>query len=480
MIYAILILAFILRLILADQSFWLDEAASLVISNRPFTSIFSYLNSDFHPPLHYLITKLTLVLGLRSELSLRMPNIIFGVLTIYFLYQLVEALNTKISIRLFSKKIPISIVAALLLTLNPLHIYYSQELRMYALSALLTTLSWLYLIQFTNSKTTRNLILLTLINVTNIFTFYGTAFNLIAQLVYIFFYHKNLIKKLVFSNLVVFVCFTPWIPTLLIQIQGSQFLKSLPGWNAISGELSIKSILLIPAKFSFGRINFSTSKYFLLVGAIVTLYYTSLAFISGRKKTSHLFLIWLTAPLLIAAMLSVYAPMLGYWRYIYLLPAFSALIAIGISLLPQRVAALNLFMIVFLMLLSNYLFWTTPAYHREDWRAATQFINEEQQLNNAHPIFAFADAFAPVLWYQPNLSYTAPLRDIASDPSLLDLRLAQGTNGKSDIYYFRYLSDLTDPSHNITTWLSNAGYVVVQTKDFQGVGFVDHFQAIPQ
>src|SRR5690606_19172411 len=109
MIYFILLLGFIFRLILINQSFWLDEGASLVISNRPLTDIFSYLSTDFHPPLHYLITHLTLELGFRSEFLLRLPNVIFGVLTIYFLYLLLEILNHKATLKIFSRKIPHSL-----------------------------------------------------------------------------------------------------------------------------------------------------------------------------------------------------------------------------------------------------------------------------------------------------------------------------------------------------------------------------------
>jgi len=477
MIYIVLILAFVLRHILANQSFWLDEGATLVISNRPFMDIFGYLATDFHPPLYYLITNLLLKLGLTSEVTLRLPNIAFGVLTIYFLYRLLELLNGKINFKIFSHKVPFPIIGALLLTLNPLHIYYSQELRMYSLSAMLATLTWLLLIKWNMTKSNKHLVLFTIFTTTNLFTFYGAVFNLGAQLIYVIIYHRKMLNRFLLSTLVVSVCFVPWIPTLQAQFAGSAFLKSLPGWTTISGELSLKSLFLIPAKFSFGRINFSTSKSLLLVGGVTTFYYLSLMLLSLRQKVSRLFIIWLSVPIVLAAIFSLSSPMLGYWRYIYLIPAFTALMALGISQLPPKLANLNLMIIIFTALFANYVFWTTPAFHREDWRSATRFVMEQQQDQNAQSIFAFADAFAPVLWYQPELRYIAPLKDLNEDPSLLDLRLSQGTNGKSDVYYFHYLSELTDPSHNISTWLNNAGYTLTSTQDFNGVGFVDHFQA---
>lgn len=477
MIYFILLLGFIFRLILINQSFWLDEGASLVISNRPLTDIFSYLSTDFHPPLHYLITHLTLELGFRSEALLRLPNVIFGVLTIYVLYLLLELLNHKATLKIFSRKIPHSLIAALFLSLNPLHIYYSQELRMYSLSALLVVLSWYLLALFIKTKRNLHLGVFTLVSTLSIFTFYGGFFNLFAQLVFIFISHRRLLVRFLSSLLVTFLLFLPWLPTLLLQFQGSAFLKSLPGWVEISGQLDLKSLLMIPAKFSFGRINFSASNSFLLSGAIVTLYYISLVILSLKRPVSRLFLLWLVLPIITAAVLSLFSPMLGYWRFIYLVPAFTTLMALGLLALPPRLAIFNLFVIISTSLLANLIFYITPSFHREDWRSASQFALDQQQTQGAQPIFVFADAFAPVLWYAPDLVYTAPLKDLNNDPVLLDQRLSDGTAGNSDILYFHYLAQMTDPGRNIPTWLDNAGYHLVSTYDFSGVGFVDHYTA---
>ena len=477
MIYLILLLGFLLRLILINQSFWLDEGASLVISNRPFTDIFSYLSTDFHPPLHYLITHLTLRLGFRSEFLLRLPNVIFGVLTIYFLYLLLELLNHKARLKIFHRKIPHSLIAALFLSLNPLHIYYSQELRMYSLSALLVVLSWYLLALFIKTKRNLHLGVFTLVSTLSIYTFYGGFFNLFAQLVFIFIYQRRFLNYILGSLMITCLLFLPWVPTLLIKLQGSTFLKSLPGWVEISGQLDLKSLLMIPAKFSFGRINFSASNSFLFSGAIVTLYYLSLVILSLKRPVSRFFLLWLVLPIFTAAVLSLSSPMLGYWRFIYLVPAFTTLMALGLLALPSRLAIFNLFVIISTSLLANLIFFINPSFHREDWRSAARFAYAQQQSQGAQPIFVFADAFAPVLWYTPDLDYIAPLKDLNNNPLLLDQRLSAGTAGKSDILYFHYLTDLTDLGRNVLTWLNNAGYQLVATYDFPGVGFVDHYAA---
>ena len=131
MIFFILILGLVLRLISLNQSFWLDEATSgLVVRNFSLTEIVTKFSpGDFHPPLYYLILKVWSSFFGTSEIALRFPSIIFGLLTIYLVY--------LIGKELFNKKA--GIIAGILLATSGLHIYYSQEARMYSLTALLVS-----------------------------------------------------------------------------------------------------------------------------------------------------------------------------------------------------------------------------------------------------------------------------------------------------------------------------------------------------
>lgn len=463
MIYLILLVSLGIRLILLNQSFWLDEAASLSIARLPIHQLFSAIAGDFHPPLYYLILHLYLMLGITSEWFLRLPNVIFGVLTVWFVYLILVELKSKTLSWL-------PLVGALLLALNPLHVYYSQELRMYSLNALLSVMSWYYIVR----KSKSGFFLTTL---ANIYCFYGAFFNLFAQLVYVYLFQKKFLKSFFILTTCCIILFLPWIPTLLKQLAGGQYLtKALVGWSALSGDFDLKTILLIPAKFSLGRVNLNTSQIYLLVGGISSLYYLSLIFIGLKSKVTRIFLIWLLAPLILAAIVSLKTPVLGYWRYIYLVPAFSSLISIGICLLPGRLKFLNLSVVVVTLLLTNILFWINPASQREDWRGASSFVEQFDQIKTVS-LFAFSDAFAPIKWYAPNITYAAPLTNLVSDPEKLDLSLSQATVGKDTVLYFNYLSPLTDPRGNLSSWLSNAGFKLTKTQNFNGVGFIYVYSA---
>src|SRR3990167_7917065 len=127
MIYIILILAFILRVIKLNQSLWLDEAINInAIRGLGFKDIvFNYSLGDFHPPLYHVLLKSWMLIFPVSEIRIRMMSVILGVATIFITYKIAKAL--------FEKKT--ALISAALLSTAPLHIYYSQEARMYMLAS---------------------------------------------------------------------------------------------------------------------------------------------------------------------------------------------------------------------------------------------------------------------------------------------------------------------------------------------------------
>ena len=67
MVIIMTIVGFFLRLILANQSFWLDEGASIEIASTPLINFVAKMAGDFHPPLFYLLLKSWLPIAGHSE-----------------------------------------------------------------------------------------------------------------------------------------------------------------------------------------------------------------------------------------------------------------------------------------------------------------------------------------------------------------------------------------------------------------------------
>ena len=133
MIVLILIAGLILRLFKLDQSLWLDEAINVTfVRNLNLKSlIFDYSVGDFHPPLYHILMRGWILLFGTSEIAVRLPSVILGLATVYVTYLIAK--------KLFENKT--ALISATLIATSPLHIYYSQEARMYMLAAFFTSLS---------------------------------------------------------------------------------------------------------------------------------------------------------------------------------------------------------------------------------------------------------------------------------------------------------------------------------------------------
>jgi len=126
----LLFIGFGLRLaFLEHKSLWLDEAVTLSKALAP-PSVIITAHDETHPPLYYLFMHFWVMLG-QSEALLRLPSVIFGTLAPPFLYGLSREWIGRGG----------ALLATALLALAPLHIWYSQEARMYSLVPLLALIA---------------------------------------------------------------------------------------------------------------------------------------------------------------------------------------------------------------------------------------------------------------------------------------------------------------------------------------------------
>lgn len=451
-------LAFTLRLIGSNQSLWLDEGASISIARLPLANILSAAGSDFHPPLSYLLLHFWLPLAGKSESIIRFPNIVFGSLAIPALYFLLKAFFPK-------DKNNLPLIASFLLAINPLHIYYSMELRMYSLNALLSILSWTYL-----AKSRWKIF--TLLSIANVYTFYGAFFNLAAQWIFMFWQHKKKLKSFVICNLVIGAFFLPWLSIVKTQLgNGGVLQQALPGWSVISGVLSFKSLGLIMAKFTFGRISLANKAAYALFVAGISLYFLLCSVLTYLRKELRPILIWFYVPVIIATIVSLKIPLLGYWRFVFIIPAFVSIITYGLSHLPKPARQFNFAIVIAIFMLGNLTFWTNRVFQREDWRGASQLISQPKSIS----IVNFPGPFAPLQFYAPNVYYYADQESLGKMRTDLDQSLPLVLVDKQRVFVFDYLSDLSDPGRSILHWLIQAGFKQVKIHNYNGVGFIYEF-----
>ena len=120
------LLAFALRVLRLDfQPLWWDEGYSVWFATHPLGQMAALTAQDIHPPLYYVLLHGWIGLLGAGPVSLRLLSVLFGVLAIPAIYLAGR--------RMLSRRA--ALLAAFLLAISPLHVYYSQEVRMYGLVA---------------------------------------------------------------------------------------------------------------------------------------------------------------------------------------------------------------------------------------------------------------------------------------------------------------------------------------------------------
>jgi uncharacterized membrane protein len=108
---------------IGHQSLWVDELLTLGASSpKDGLNIWSYLKFNIHGPLHSLVVYLFQLVS-RNDAWLRLPSALAGAGAVLFFYYWIRSWLGRRVAR----------VAAVILALHPLHLYYSQELRNYSM-----------------------------------------------------------------------------------------------------------------------------------------------------------------------------------------------------------------------------------------------------------------------------------------------------------------------------------------------------------
>ena len=125
---AVLLLAFTLRLYrLGAQSLWYDETVSMHLAGKTLPALVAHTAGDIHPPGYYLLLHDWTRLAGSSDFSAAYLSLAFGLLLI--------AVAHWLAARLFGPRA--GLLAALLVAISPYQVWYSQEVRMYTLGAVL-------------------------------------------------------------------------------------------------------------------------------------------------------------------------------------------------------------------------------------------------------------------------------------------------------------------------------------------------------
>lgn len=212
---------------LSVPTLWTDELLALNNVMQPISYIFDLsAHYEIHPPYYYLFNKLLFFFP-GSEILLRLPSAVAGILAVYAIYVLVKE-NFNRTAAMFS---------AIFLSTNVYSIKLSRQIRPYAILTLLTILSIFYLLRFLKRRSSHDLIVLCVINLAMLMTHYLAFLVVAAEIVIIIvFCLVNKIKptksQIIIASLGLFACLLFIGPFLFpSMLRSSSIIHSTYGLN---------------------------------------------------------------------------------------------------------------------------------------------------------------------------------------------------------------------------------------------------------
>jgi len=450
-IFLVFFFAFFIRLIALNQSLWLDEAVTAnVVRNFRFSQIISgFSPNDFHPPLYYLFMKLWTNFFGYSEIALRMPSVLFSLMTGWVIYLIG------------------GIWAAVFFLFNPLIIYYSQEARMYMMATFFLTGGLYYFLksqklevksQKYNSKF-KSLLLMNIFFTAAFFSFYGSIFLIATIFVYLL--YKKQYKTFLVSCFMFLISFAFISPLIYKQLVNSRIaLSTVTNWSLVLGKANVKNLLLIPIKFSVGRISFYPKWVYWTVAGIWTgfVFFTIKTVLNKTVFIKTVFYL-LIFPLVLGFLVSFFIPTLQYFRFIYLIPIMTILLSLNknTSMYPTplklRRASRYIVIIGFVVFSLTYLL--LPQFHREDWKSLVKNLPKDK------PIYMIISSSDPIQYYSNDLR----IKELTL--------LRQGYGGQSElekeIIIIPYTADIY--GYDYKKNLSKSGYQQKEVKNFRELSF---------
>jgi mannosyltransferase len=229
------LLGFLLRTYdLGRRDLWFDEALSVSGSQKPSRLLSpadseqlpygnpalhvessSFKKLDPQPPFYYVLLNIWIRLFGDSEFSVRFLSVIWGVLSIPLIYLAGKNLINKST----------GLVAAALLSIAPLHIWYAQEARGYTLSVFLVLLVFYFFQKSYQDRKNKSWLSFLATMILALYTNYFSVLMPLAGWFFVLFRRdKVFLRQWLAVNVILAAAFLPWLPALMQQLD---FVKSV-------------------------------------------------------------------------------------------------------------------------------------------------------------------------------------------------------------------------------------------------------------
>lgn len=441
--YLVLFAGFALRLYrLGVNSLWYDETVSMLLARAEIPELLRHTAGDIHPPLYYLLLNLWGRLAGWSEFSAAFLSLWFGVLLIALVYRVA---------REWVRVRPAATLAALLIAVSPYNVWYSQEVRMYTVGAVLGLLSVYFLRRMLSRDKifSSDFFAYAIFTALGLYTLYYFVFLLVFQWIWVgvrILQSENRIvsprettriTNFAVSQLAVILLYLPWLPVAFRQatdppVPPWRELVALPlvlaeTWSALTLGQAVDPLLFAPftllllipigallwhdRKLQTGirdpKFQNAVSAWFLFCYTFIPL------------AVIYLFSLW--KPLYHVRYMFTYSPafyLLAAWALVFTAQSFRRWFRARRDLLPKVTGALAVLAILGFVALTGfslYNFWFNPQYTEDDLRGAVSTIAERWRPGDVILVNA-GYAYPAFAYYFPDPFKRERLTNYASNP----------------------------------------------------------------
>jgi len=405
----ILLLGFFLRCWqIQQESPWWDETVALEPITAPSLVEFIRLERSVDPPMtpvYFTLAYAWSRLTSTSVDAMRMLSVLFGlgsVVTIFFVGK-----------RLYNAAT--GLIAAAGLALSMPHIYYSQEVRVYALVTLLALLSMLFFIQALQNGRRLHWLLHGVANFLLIFTHLFAVYLLAAQWVYLLIYNRRALRMWTLAHGSFGLLLFLWLQTVDLSN-----IDQAAHWIVQPGLRELGMLLLI---FAGGRpSNENPASHLpsglsldiplaLMMAGLAALLVVSTAWpkVAGSRfrdkafsRSTVLLLLWGVVPFAALVIMSfVWRPCFVPRYILYASLPLYLMMAAALANMTLRKTAIGTAIILLLLSIHQLSAITTGPF-RPDWRAVSRHL--EQKTAPQDTVVAFQGINAEALRYNSSLN----------------------------------------------------------------------------
>ena len=404
---------------LGHQNLWIDETWQVRIASQPAAEIIRNYRPDTdrrlrdQAPLSLLVTHLFLSAD-RSEWNLRFPAAVFGTLTVIALLLLAREFFPY----------PTPAIAALFLSLSPLHIWYSQDARWYAQWLCLLVFSYVAFVRAWKADRFPAWLSYAVLTLLAIYTFVFSFLAIACQAVSALWLQRvsperpRFLRKFILVHLVVTAAAAPvlWVNLSQTGISTGTPRPTNPaalGYTAFTYAAGLSlgpTLAYLHSLPAVSRVLLDHPVVVIVFAIFAPLLIFGLVRIWRLPAAAAVMVPWLAGPPLLIFLIARLTHVIYEVRYtIIALPAFLLLLALGVDALKPaavRRGAIAAVLACFALSLANH-YWN-PSYGKEDVRGALAHVTATEFGQTAAPVVTVGQIETVAPYYGRGLDLVSP------------------------------------------------------------------------